>query len=91
MRVESHLSLYTRLGFSPKAHFIAAGSLTIMLSTRSPTVFMTRKVPPSTLALPGPVQTQVTPALRAAARLGSRGLMPSMARSWGQQMSFISL
>jgi len=70
---------------------MATGSRTIMLSTRSPTVFIARKVPPSTLALPGPVQTQVTPALRASASEGSRGLMPSMARSCGVQMSFISL
>ena len=70
---------------------MATGSLTTMLSTRSPTVLMARKVPPSTLALPGPVQTQVTPALRAERKLGSRGLMPSMPRSWGQQISFISL
>ena len=52
---------------------------------------MAKNVPPSTLALPGPVQTQVTPALRAMASEGSRGLMLSMARSCGVQISFISL
>ena len=40
---------------------MATGFFTIMSSTLFPVVFTAKKVPPSTLALPGPVPTQVTP------------------------------
>ena len=91
IRLESLLSRYTLLGFSPKAHFIATPSRTTMSSTLLPTVLMVVKVPPSTLALPGPTQTQVTPAAAALGRAGSSGFTPSMPLIWGLRMSFISL
>jgi len=48
-------------------------------------------VPPSTLALPGPVQMVVIPANAAAFMEGCMGLNPSSARRCGDTMSFISL
>ncbi len=70
---------------------MATGSRTTMSSTQLPQVFTAKKVPPSTLALPGPVPTVVTPPARAMATDLSWGLKPSMPRSWGQTMSPISL
>ena len=91
MRLESFLSRYTRLGFSPKAHFMATPSRTTMSSTRLPTVLIVVKVPPSTFALPGPTQTQVTPAAAALGSAGSMDFTPSMPRIWGLMISLSSL
>ena len=70
---------------------MASGSRTTMSSTRLPQSLMAAKVPPTTLALPGPVQAVVTPPLRALSKASSMGLMESMARSWGVTGSTISL
>ena len=48
-------------------------------------------VPPTTFALPGPVQAVVTPPRRASPKASSCGLMESMARSCGVSGSTISL
>ena len=64
---------YTRLGFSPKAHFMATGYFKTMSSTRLPCILMATKVPPTTLPLPGPVTAVVTPAAAAWASVSSMG------------------
>ena len=58
-------SLYTHLGFSPRAIFMAAGALTIISSTHRPAVLMAANWPLTGLAEPGPVSTVVTPPSRA--------------------------
>ena len=70
---------------------MAMASFTSMFSTRLPTVFTAQKVPPSTLALPGPVHTVVTPPRAASRMQGCMGLKPSIPRIWGEMGSFISL
>ena len=91
IRLESFLSRYIRLGFSPKAHFIATPSRTTISSTLLPTVLIVVKVPPSTFALPGPTQTQVTPAAAAFRNAGSMGFTPSIPLICGHTISFNSL
>ena len=61
------------MGFSPNAHFMATSALTSMFSTRTPQGLIAAKVPPSTLALPGPTHMQVTPASRASFSAKSMG------------------
>jgi len=70
---------------------MAAGSFSSILSTRLPASFSTVKVPPTTLALPGPVQAVVTPPRSPLGKAPSWGLMESMARSWGVRGSTTSL
>ena len=62
-----------------------------MRSTRFPASFTMANVPPTTFALPGPVQAVVTPPRRASPKASSCGLMESMARSCGVSGSTISL
>ena len=87
----SFRSLYTDLGFSPRANFMAAGAFTTISSTQRPSVFMARNCPAMGLAEPGPVSTVVTPPSRASRKPRSRGFTPSTARSWGVQGSVDSL
>ena len=63
----------------------------IILSTRLPDSLMATNVPPTTFALPGPVQAEVTPPCRARPKASSIGLMESIARIWGVMGSVISL
>ena len=71
--------------------FMASGFLTIILSTRLPASLTAMKVPPTTLALPGPVQAVVTPPWIAFLSPSSSGLMESIALIWGVMGSTISL
>ena len=82
---------YTRLAFSPKAIFIAAGFFIIMSSTRLPTNFTAIAVPPIMFALPGVVTPLVTPAFMARLSCGSYGLNESIILSCGVSGSFFSL
>ncbi len=70
---------------------MATGFFTTMSSTQRPQVFTAKKVPPSTLALPGPVPTVVTPPRQAMGMALSWGLKASMPRRWAETMSPISL
>ena len=62
-----------------------------MSSMQVPTGLKAAKVPPSTLLLPGPTHSVVTPLRTASRRASSKGLMPSMARRWGVTGSLYSL
>ena len=56
-----------------------------------PFVLYAKKVPPRTLALPGPAATVVTPPFNASSTVSSIGLHPSIPRIFGVIGSVISL
>ena len=62
-------------------------------STVLPNVFNAQKVPPMMLALPGPVQTVVTPPFNAVSNASSQALIPSIPYKSGVSglvISFVS-
>ncbi len=59
---------WCRLGFSPRANFMAAGARTAIWSMSVPAVLSRTDCPPMGLAEPGPVWTQVIPARRASSK-----------------------
>ena len=76
-------SMKFTLGFSPKAIFMAAGSLTIKSSMRRPLVLRKTNCPPTTLELPGPAIMEVIPARTASSKAASMVFMASRALSHG--------
>ena len=60
-------------------------------STRLPYVLIAIISPPTAFALPGVVTTVVMPLLYASSKQKSRGLTPSIARTWGVKGSLASL
>ena len=69
---------------------MAIGFSMAISSMQFPLVLYAKKVPPSTLALPGPAATVVTPPFNANSTVSSIGLHPSIPRIFGVIGSVIS-